>query len=99
MTTTNDKKMTTRAIYYIGSSIDPAATVPADQIDAVLTALEREYEAAILAAYPGAEINFRREDNTYGHKIDGLDYDAHETAMRELQDIMEQVYEAGNFWI
>lgn len=86
-------------IYHTESSVDPAATVPADQIDETLTNLEWQYEAAILAAYPGAEVNFRREDNTYGHEIDGLDYDAHDDAMREVQDILEQVYETGNFWI
>lgn len=86
-------------IYHTESSVDPAATVSADQIDETLSNLERQYEAAILAAYPGAEINFRREDTIYGHKIDGLDYDAHKDAMREVQDILEQVYEAGDFWI
>jgi hypothetical protein len=86
-------------IYHTAGSVDPAATVPADQISKTLTNLERQYEAAILAAYSGAEINFRREDNTYGHEIDGLDYDAHEDAMGAVQDILEQVYDAGDFWI
>jgi hypothetical protein len=89
----------TITIYHTESSVDPAATVPVDQIDETLTNLEREYEAAILAAYPGAEINFRREDNTYGHEIDGLDYDDRKDAMREVQDILELVYATGNFWI
>lgn len=86
-------------IYHTESSVDPSATVPTDRIDEMLTNLERLYEAAILAAYPEAEINFRREDTTYGHEIDGLDYDAHKDAMREVQDILEGVYEAGGFWI
>jgi radical SAM superfamily enzyme len=86
-------------IFHTESSIDPAATVPADQIDETITNLERQYEASILAAYPGAEINFRREDNTCGHEIVGLDYDAHEDAMSTVQDILEQVYGAEGFWV
>lgn len=86
-------------IYHTASSVDPAAIVPADQIDETLTNLERQYEAAILAAYPGAEINFRREDNTYGHEITGIDGDSYDDAMREVQDIMEKVYLVGDFWI
>jgi hypothetical protein len=80
-------------IYHTESSVDPAATVPAaPMIDAMLTRLEREYEAALLAEYPGAEIEFRREDNTHGFEIDGLDI------MDEVHRILEDVYETGNFW-
>jgi hypothetical protein len=89
----------TITIYHTESSVSPIMPILTDDIEETLTNLEREYEAAILAAYPGAEINFRREDNTYGHEIDGLDYDDHDDAMREVQDILERVYEAGNFWI
>jgi hypothetical protein len=92
-------KNMTITIFHTESSVDPAATVSADLIDETITNLESQYEAAIIAMYPGAQVNFRREDNTYGHEIDGLDYDAHEDAMREVQDILEQVYEAGDFWI
>ena len=89
----------TITIFHTESSVDPAATVSADLIDETITNLESQYEAAIIAMYPGAQVNFRREDNTYGHEIDGLDHDAHNDAMCEVQDILEQVYEAGDFWI
>lgn len=86
-------------IYYTESSVDPAATVPADQIDETLTSLEGEYQAAILASFPDAEIDFRREDNTYGHEITDIDGEDYDEAMREVQDILEGVYETGNFWV
>jgi len=85
-------------IYHTESSVDPVATVGADQIDKLLANLEREYETQILAAYPETEIEFRREDNTCGHEITNIDPDAYDYAMREVQDILEQVYENGNFW-
>ena len=89
----------TITIYHTASSVSPIMPILTDDIEETLTNLERQYEAAIIAMYPGAEVNFRREDNTYGHEIDGLDYDAHKDAMREVQDILEQVYDAGDFWI
>jgi hypothetical protein len=85
-------------IYHTESSVDPVATVPADMIDATLSSLEREYEAAILASFPGAEIDFRREDNTYGHEITDIDGDSYDDAMREVQEILEGVYETGAFY-
>jgi hypothetical protein len=89
----------TITIYHTESSVSPIMPILTDDIEETLTNLERQYEAAILAAYPGAEINFRRKDNTYGHEITGIDGDSYDDAMREVQDIMEQVYLAGNFWI
>lgn len=89
----------TITIYHTESSVDPGATVPADQIDEMLTNLERQQEAAILASFPDAEIDFRREDSNYGHQIDGVDHYAYVIVMREVQDILERVYEAGDFWI
>jgi hypothetical protein len=85
-------------IYHTESSVDPAATVPADMIDATLSSLEREYEVAILDMYPGAEVNFRREDNTYSHEITDIDGDCYDDAMRWVQEILEGVYETGAFW-
>jgi len=85
-------------IYHTESSVDPAATLPADLIDATLSCLEREYEAAILASFPDAEIDFRREDNTYGHEITDIDGDCYDDAMRWVQEILEGVYETGAFW-
>ena len=85
-------------IYHTESSVDPAATVPADMIDATLSSLEREYEVAILASFPDAEIDFRREDNTYGHEITDIDGDSCDDAMREVQEILEGVYETGAFY-
>lgn len=86
-------------IYHTESSVDPGATVPADQIDETLDRLEDEYLIALSGAYPLAEVEFRREDNTYGHEITGMtDGGECDDAMEDVQRILETVYETGAFW-
>lgn len=88
-------------IYHTESSVDPGATVPADQIDETLNRLEDEYLIALSDAYPLAEVEFRHEDHhAYGHEITGIeDGGEYDDAMEDVQRILETVYETGNFWV
>lgn len=87
-------------IYHTESSVDPGATVPADQIDETLNRLEGEYLVALSQAYPLADVDFRHEDHTYGHEITGInDGGEYDDAMDDVQRILETVYETGNFWV
>ena len=82
------------------ASFDPAATCTDEQLADSVAAYGREIESGLIAAFPGPEIehNVRPDDVTYGHEITGIDGDSYEDAMREVQEIIEGVYETGNFW-
>lgn len=82
------------------ASFDPAATCTDEQLADSVSAYGREVELALSAAFPGAEIehNVRPDDVTFGHEITGIDDNSYEDAMREVQEILESVYETGNFW-
>lgn len=82
------------------ASFDPAATCTDEQLADSVAAYGREIKLALTAAFPGAEIehNVRPDDVTYGHEITGIDAESYDDAMREVQEILEGVYGAGNFW-
>ena len=83
-------------ISHTQSAIDPAATVPDERFPAVLKSLEDQYERAILAAFPDAEIFFNHADDNYSVLVltDSVAWEIEE----QVQSIMESVYETGTFW-
>lgn len=86
-------------IYHTESSVDPGATVSLEDFPGVLDSLEAGYEKAIKAQYPEAEIEFRREDNTYSHRVAETGMDDPREIEEDVQRILEGVYETGLFWI
>jgi hypothetical protein len=79
------------------NSIDPSAQYSDDDFAIVLDNLEREYERAILAQYPDAEIDFEHRDMG-GIEIWGID-DPDGDIAHDVQDICASVFETGLFWI
>ena len=77
-------------------SIDPSATYTEDEFNEVKLALEIEYEKAILAEYPEANIEFS-DVETYALMVQGADDDGR--SEDAIHDICERVFETGNFWI
>lgn len=75
------------------SSIDPSAIYSDELYAEVQERLEREYTAALLKAYPEAEVEFGN-DTTYGIKITNADDDVR----YDVQVICEDVFETGLFW-
>jgi len=83
-------------IYTTQSSLDPSASVRTEEFPAILASYEKEIETEILKSYPNAEINFRNDsDQNWSLSYDGDDRDE---VGRDLQEIMESVFETGNFW-
>jgi hypothetical protein len=80
-------------------SIDPSATYSDDQFAEVKAALEAEYEKAILATYPDAEIDFGGSDTTYAIRVTGTGMDDPSEIEQDVQGICESVFETGNFWL
>lgn len=84
-------------IYNSQSDIDPAATVSDEQFPFVRDALESEYRTALLEEFPDAEINFEdMSPASCSFRVSGLD-DPRE-AEDIIQQILEDIYSAGNFW-
>lgn len=81
------------------SSIDPAATYSDEQFPAVRDALEADYTAALTAAFPTAEIEFRNGSDTYSIRVTETGRDDSSEIKDEVQSICESVFEVGNFWI
>lgn len=84
-------------IYHSQADIDPSATVSDEQFPSVRDALENEYRAALLEEFPDAEINFEDMSTaSFSFRVSGLDdpRDAEDT----IQQILEDIYSAGNFW-
>jgi hypothetical protein len=82
------------------ASINPGATVPDYKIHGIIRNLEAEYTAALLTDYPQAEVEFIDADRCdYGLDIDGVDGDEYDETRREVQAILERVYETGTFWV
>jgi hypothetical protein len=80
------------------SSIDPSATCSDEQFEQVRQALEAEYELAILAEYPNAEIEFAVSSDTYAIRVTESGMDDPSDIEDNVQRICECVYETGNFW-
>lgn len=80
-------------------SIDPSATYSDEQFVEVKAALESEYEKAILAAYPDAEIDFGGSDTTYAIRVTGTGMDDPNEIEQDVQSICGSVFETGNFWV
>lgn len=80
------------------SSIDPSATYSDEQFVEVLEALESEYENAILAEYPEAEIHFQDSSDTYSIRVTTTGLDDPSEIEHNVQSICESVFETGNFW-
>jgi hypothetical protein len=94
--TTKNMKIT---ISHTQDSIDPSATYTDEQFEEVLKNLESEYEKAILAAYPGVNINFNGSDSTYEIRVTETGMEDPSEIEASVQDICEWVFETGNFWI
>lgn len=91
-------------IYHTADSVDPGETCGENEIENVIDRLEAEYKNEIEKEYPGAEVEFYREDNTRGIKVEfpldirggmTLDFDYIED---DICRICGDVYETGNFW-
>ena len=80
-------------------SIDPSATYADEQFEEVRAALEAEYETAILAEYPEAEIDFGGTDTTYAIRVTGTGMDDSSEIEDNVQHICETVFETGKFWL
>ena len=78
------------------SSLDPTATVSDSDFPTVLAAYQKELDFEIHKHYPSAEIEHVEEDGNW--TLSGYDQDDRDDVHRHLQDIMESVYETGNFW-
>lgn len=78
------------------TSVDPSATYTAEQFEQVITALEAEYEKALRAEYPDADIEFERRDDTYSLVVRGTE---DQEVQYDVQRILETVFETGNFWL
>ena len=84
-------------IYNSQSDIAPSATVSDEQFPSVLAALENEYRTALREEFPDAEINFEdMSPASCSFRVSGLD-DPRE-AEDIIQQILEDIYSAGNFW-
>ena len=84
-------------IYHSQADIDPSATVSDEQFPSVLAALESEYRKALLEEFPDAEIQFEEmSPASCSFRVSGLD-DPRE-AEDIIQQILENIYSAGNFW-
>jgi len=90
-------KMTMQiTISHNADSIDPASLYTDEQFAVLKKSLENEYETAILAEYPDAEIDFSGTDTTYSTRVTGnCTIETHDV----IQDICEKVFETGNFWV
>ena len=83
------------------SSIDPSAEYTDEKFESVIEQLETQYAVALCKEFPDADMEFVRESDTYGHKIEfsgGLDYSEECAIKIRVQDILETVFEVGNFW-
>ena len=82
------------------STIDPIATYIEAEFADVQKQLETEYERAIRAEYPDAEIEFDHNLNTtYSIKVTGMGLDDPDDVISDIQRICEGVFETGLFWI
>lgn len=79
--------------------IDPSATYTNEQFVAVRKALEAEYEKAILAEYPEAEIDFGGTDTTYAIRVTETGMDDPSEIEDNVQSICETVFATGDFWL
>jgi hypothetical protein len=86
-------------ISHTQSSIDPSGTYSDEEFPAVRKALESEYEAALLAVYPDAEIEFVDADTTYSIRVTGTGLDDPREIEENVQNLCERIFETGNFWI
>lgn len=80
-------------------SIDPSATYSDEQFVEVRKALEAEYEKAILAEYPEAEIDLGGTDTTYAIRVTETGMDDPSEIEDNVQSICETVFETGDFWL
>lgn len=80
-------------------SIDPSANYSDEQFAEVCKALEAEYQKAILAEYPEAEIDFSGTDTTRSILVTETGMDDPSGIEDNVQGICERVFETGNFWI
>lgn len=86
-------------IHHDQNSIDPSASYTDKQFPAVMTALENEYEAALTAAFPNAEIEFIDGNDPRSIRVTNTGLDDPSEIEDVVQRICEQVYETGNFWL
>lgn len=81
------------------SSIDPAATYSDEEFQSVIASLERNYLEELSKEYPGAEVEFVRQ-NCCGNGIDvfGTGLDDPFSIEDHVQSVCEDVYSTGNFY-
>jgi hypothetical protein len=79
------------------STIDPSGAYNEADFAEVQKRLETEYERAIKAEYPDAEIEF--DDKLYPIRITGTGVDDPREIQADIQRICEEVFETGLFWI
>lgn len=82
-------------------SIDPNATYSDKDFVAVRETLESHYEAALMGAYPTAEIDFSGTDTTYGVRVTDLEDNYSRNTIHEdwINHILGDVYDTGLFWL
>ena len=81
-------------------TIDPFATYNEADFAEVQKRLKTEYERAIKAEYPDAEIEFDHNlSTTYSIKVTGMGLDDPNDVISDIQRICEGVFETGLFWI
>ncbi len=82
------------------STIDPSNSYNEADFADVQKHLEIEYERAIRAEYPDAEIEFDHNINTtYSIRVTDTGLDDPREIEDDIQRICEGVFEAGLFWI
>jgi hypothetical protein len=86
-------------ISYDQSTIDPSATYSEAEFADVQKRLEAEYERAIRAEYPDAEIKIADNVTTYDIRVTGTGLDDPREIEADIQRICEEVSETGLFWI
>lgn len=82
------------------SSFDPAETCSPAELDEAVKSYGRIIEIELKKAFPTAEIehNVQPDDVTYSHDVTGCEDADYDDIKKEIQRIIEAVYETGNFW-
>lgn len=87
--------------YNAPSIVNPLDEYNDTQAESALTWLEFYQAKSLAAAFPKAELDFIREENDRGFKVE---FSLHENENvtehdEEIQMILESVFETGNFWV
>ncbi len=81
------------------ATTDPSATCSEAEFAEIQKRLETEYERAIRAEYPDAEIEFSDNVTTYSIRVTDTGLDDPREIEADIQRICDGVFETGLFWI